>query len=116
MIPNDVRPSAVRKYLYEYVLIALCGCVVFLFFSFNSLNEFIRDELTKQRLELMRTVEYNTNTIQQFLNYQKQKQNERIIEPLTRDFNSSGSYFKSYPYKRELFTRPQNIAGVDFFK
>jgi hypothetical protein len=69
---SDINPGAVRKYLYEYVLLALVSCVVYLFLSFNSLNEFIRRELIQQRVELVKTVEHNSNTINNFLQRQKQ--------------------------------------------
>lgn len=62
----DVNPGSIRKYLYEWVLIALGGCVVYLFLAFNSLNAFIRDELIKQRVELVKTIEFNSNTINNF--------------------------------------------------
>jgi hypothetical protein len=68
---ENLNPSAVRKYLYEYVLIALVGCVVYLFLLTNSLNNFIRDELTRQRVDMVRTVEANSNTINAFLDFQK---------------------------------------------
>lgn len=64
---NDINPGSVRKYLYEYVLLALVSCVVYLFLSFNTLNEFIRRELLQQRVELVKTVEYNSSTINNFL-------------------------------------------------
>ena len=63
----DVNPGSIRKYLYEWVLIALGACVVYLFLAFNSLNAFIRDELIKQRIELVKTIEFNSNTINNFL-------------------------------------------------
>lgn len=68
---SDVNPGLLRKYLYEYVLLALVSCVVYLFLSFNSLNEFIRKELLQQRVELVKTIEYNTGTINRFIDIQK---------------------------------------------
>lgn len=68
---NDINPGLLRKYLYEYVLLALVSCVVYLFLSFNSLNKFIREELVQQRVELIKTVEYNTGTINRFIDTQK---------------------------------------------
>lgn len=68
---SDVNPGLVRKYLYEYVLIALVACVVYLFLNINSLNAFIRSELNQQRADMIKTVEQNSNTINAFLEFQK---------------------------------------------
>lgn len=70
---NNVDPGNLRKYLYEYALLALVACVVYLFLSFNRLNEFIRNELVQQRTELIKTVERNGATIDKFLEYQRNK-------------------------------------------
>jgi len=67
---NEITPSSVRRYLYEYVLLALVACVVYLFLAFNSLNVFIRHELTKQQIEMIKTIDYNSATINQFLKEQ----------------------------------------------
>jgi len=64
MIEN-VKPSVLRKYIYEYSLIGLCGCVIFLFFQFNELNKYIRNDLTAQKAELIRTINENTNALKQ---------------------------------------------------
>lgn len=68
---QDVNPSSVRKYLAEYVLLALVAAVVYLFLSQKSLNDFIRTDGLQQRLELMRAIDQNSNTINSFLDYQK---------------------------------------------
>jgi len=70
---TEVQPGLVRKYFYEYVLMALCGCIVYLFLSFNSLNAFIRTELMQQRTDVIKAVEQNTNVINDFLNYQREQ-------------------------------------------
>lgn len=70
---SDINPGALRKYLYEYVLIALVACVVYLFLIINDLNAFIRDELNQQRIDMIRTVEANSNTINAFLDFQKKQ-------------------------------------------
>lgn len=71
---SEINPGLVRKYLYEYVLIALVACVVYLFLVVNSLNEYNRDISTKREVELIRTVDANTNALNAFLNYQKRKE------------------------------------------
>jgi len=62
---EKIQPSTLRKYLVEYTLIALTGCVVFLFLSLNDLNKFIRTDLLNQRDNLMRTVDRNTDALNQ---------------------------------------------------
>jgi len=71
MALEGVNPGLLRKYLYEYVLLALVSCVVYLFLSLDRLNEFMRRELIQQRIELVKTVEYNSSQIGRFLDYQK---------------------------------------------
>lgn len=68
---NNIDPGHLRKYLYEYALLALVACIVYLFLSFNSLNEFIRKELIQQRTELIRVVEHNSNTLNNFQRQQR---------------------------------------------
>lgn len=60
------KPSLLRKYIYEYSLVALAGCVVFLFLALNDLNAYIRKEMQKDRQDMIRTIEQNTNAINQF--------------------------------------------------
>lgn len=73
MIKADVTPSGVRKYLYEYCLIALSGCVVYLFLALSSTNRFIRDELMRQRMDVIKTIEANNYAINSFLDFQKRE-------------------------------------------
>jgi hypothetical protein len=68
------KPSLLRKYIYEYALIALCGCVVFLFLAFNDLNSYIRKELQKDRVEMIKTIEQNTNAIRDFNSLNRRSQ------------------------------------------
>ena len=81
----NIDPSHLRKYIREYVLIALASCVVFLFFAMRDLNTFIIKNLTEQRMELIRTaqsteqtqrelvkvIEKNTDAIQSLIKNQK---------------------------------------------
>lgn len=69
---ETVQPTVLRKYIYEYSLIALAGCVVFLFLALNDLNKFIRQNLIEQKAEVVRTVEKNTAIIENFIRQQNQ--------------------------------------------
>lgn len=60
------RPSLLRKYIYEYALIALSACVVFLFLAMNDLNSYIRKQSQEDRLQMIKTIEQNTQVIQRF--------------------------------------------------
>jgi hypothetical protein len=67
------RPSLLRKYIYEYCLIALAACVVFLFYALNDLNADMRRYLLDDRQQLIKTVAENTNAINQFNLIQRSK-------------------------------------------
>lgn len=60
------NPSLLRKYIYEYALIALSACVVFLFMAVNSLNADIRKYYQEDRTQMIRTIEANTQAIREF--------------------------------------------------
>lgn len=60
----DVQPSNLRKYLYEYAVIGLTASVVFLFFAYRDMNNYITKNLIDQKAELIRTVEKNNSLIQ----------------------------------------------------
>lgn len=60
------NPSKLKRYIYEYALIALSGCVIFLFAAFNDLNKFIRSHLMEQKGELIKTIEQNTEALRRF--------------------------------------------------
>jgi len=63
----NVDPSHLRKYIREYALIALAACVVFLFFALRDLNKFIIDNLTEQRIELIKVSQSTTQTNQDLI-------------------------------------------------
>lgn len=60
------HPSLLRKYLYEYALIALSACVVFLFLAVNDLNSYIRKGYQEDRGQMIKTIEANTQAIREF--------------------------------------------------
>ena len=54
---EKTNPTLLKKYIYEYSLITLAGCVVFLFFQLADMNNFIRVNLIEQKSEVIRTTE-----------------------------------------------------------
>jgi hypothetical protein len=68
----NIDPANLKKYLYEYAVIGLTASVVFLFFAYRDLNNYIIKNLIEQKSEMIRTVEKNTAVIQEFVNNQKQ--------------------------------------------
>lgn len=67
---NAIEPSALRKYLYEYAVIALAGCVVYLFLQINTLNSYIRTELTNTKNEAIKTIYQNSVLLERLINKQ----------------------------------------------
>lgn len=67
----ETNPSKLKRYIYEYALIALSGCVVFLFAMFNDLNKFIRSELVEQNNEMIKALEKNNEALRQFTDERK---------------------------------------------
>lgn len=68
------KPSMLRKYIYEYALIALAACVVFLFLAFNDLNSYIRKQFQQDRIEMIKTLENNTQAIREFNSINRRSQ------------------------------------------
>lgn len=58
---------SLRKYFYEYVVIALCAAVVSLSLMYNNLNNFIRDTMSKQEIEQTKVIERNTDAFNTFI-------------------------------------------------
>jgi hypothetical protein len=65
-----IEPAQLRKYLYEYALLALAGCVVYLFFQLNSLQLYIRNDLSQQRNEVVKVI-YQNNVMMEALLHDK---------------------------------------------
>lgn len=64
-------PAKIAKYLYVYILIILCGSVLFLFNKYMELDKYVRDtqhdQNTKQQIvisENTKAIEYNTKTME----------------------------------------------------
>jgi ATP-dependent protease HslVU (ClpYQ) peptidase subunit len=65
------EPSKFRKYFIEYCIIALAGATVTLFWMFNDLNKYIRQTQTEQLIRVNDALNRSTNVTDQFLNYQR---------------------------------------------
>lgn len=63
----NVDPSHLRKYIREYILLALASAVVFLFFALRDMNKFIIDNLIEQRMELIKVSQSTTQTNQDLI-------------------------------------------------
>lgn len=48
---ETIKPSGLRKYLYEYALLSLAAAVVYLFFQYTTLNGYIRETMSNQMKE-----------------------------------------------------------------
>jgi hypothetical protein len=58
-----VKPSLVRKYFFEYVVIALVVAVVTLFKMYINMNNFIQGELKEMVIKTTVTIEQNNNLL-----------------------------------------------------
>jgi hypothetical protein len=63
MIEN-VKPSSLRKYIFEYCVIALGAVVGFLYYQVSDLNKYIRDNLTNQSVETRSIISDNTKALE----------------------------------------------------
>jgi len=64
---TDIKPSQLRRYLYEYVLIGLVVCVGYLFIRTEKLNTYIRNDLTAQKIETQAVILNNNKAIDELL-------------------------------------------------
>lgn len=62
-IPSKTTASNVEKYLTGYALLALTGAVITLFWLYISLNTFIREDLTRQNVEMKLIIQKNNEVI-----------------------------------------------------
>lgn len=60
------KPSALRNYLYEYALLALCSVVIALSFAVKSLYNTVIGVKDKQIELYENVIQKNTNTLQEF--------------------------------------------------
>jgi len=59
------QPGTLRKYLYEYALIALAAAVITLFKMHIDMNEFIRNELRDIVIKSTVAIEANNNLLKE---------------------------------------------------
>ncbi len=64
---TDIKPSQLRRYLYEYVLIGLVLAVGYLFIRTEKLNSYIRNDLTTQKIEAQAVIMNNNKDIEELL-------------------------------------------------
>jgi hypothetical protein len=60
--------SLIRKYIYEVALIVLFGAVIKLTALYLDLNSYVRNEMVKQNLEVVKQLTENTNALNNFNN------------------------------------------------
>lgn len=79
----EPKPSQLRKYIYEYCLIGLSVCVVYLFLLYASLQKYIREGLTQQVINTTLIINENNRLLKQFNNNNKNENNETNRKPFT---------------------------------
>lgn len=65
------KPSSIRNYLYEYVLIGLTIAVSTVFYMLVDLQKFVRNDVIQLNVQQGQTIKDNTNALQQFMNFQR---------------------------------------------
>lgn len=50
-IPNAQQLTLLKKYLYEFTLLVLGGCVATLFFKYDNLQIYVRDKALNESVE-----------------------------------------------------------------
>jgi hypothetical protein len=75
--PLKPGPSALRRYFTEYAVLGLTGAVMFLFFAYRDLNNYIRETLINSNAEQRATIERNTETLRDLKNYLLTEQNNK---------------------------------------
>lgn len=66
---ETVKPSLLRKYFFEYAIIALCFAVSFLFYQYQSLNTYIRNVMNEQLNRQVEIIQKNTETQQEIKSF-----------------------------------------------
>lgn len=65
MQTDTVKPTSLRKYIYEYAIIALAVAVFTLFKMYMSMNDFIRNELRDIVIKSTVTIEQNNSLLKE---------------------------------------------------
>ncbi len=75
-IPNEKELNIFQKYFKECVLLSVVAAVIYLFLMTNDLNRYIRDTMTNDKVILIKTIEQNTNVINEFNQQTKKEANK----------------------------------------
>lgn len=70
-LPDVKQVSNFRKYMTEYIILALSGALITLFMMFINLNSYIRTDLLQQQIKNTNALEQSTETTKDFLNFQR---------------------------------------------
>lgn len=70
-MPDEKKASALRRYLVEYVIMALAGAVIWLFVAFIKLNDYVRTDLLQRQIKNEAVLETSARITESFLNYQR---------------------------------------------
>jgi len=62
---NETNLSLLKRYLYEFSLLVLAGCVAALFFKYDNLQIFIRNKSLNESIENRETAKDATQAIQE---------------------------------------------------
>ena|SRR5690349_9708159 len=78
-LPMEIpKPSMIRNYLYEYVLIAFAAVIVTLFTIFMNLNKYVRDQLVNTIENSTKATERTNEYLQQLVNQRRYFKGDRI--------------------------------------
>ena len=70
-IPDVKTVSGFRKYMVEYIIMALAAALITLFYMFINLNTYIRTDLLQQQIRATGVMEKSNETTRDFLNFQR---------------------------------------------
>lgn len=62
---ETIKPSTIRKYPYEIALMILGTCVAFLFYQYNDLNKYVREDLMRQNIQQQIVIKENSDILKQ---------------------------------------------------
>jgi hypothetical protein len=77
---NESNASALRKYFYEFAILALTVSVVTLFYLYINLHGAFRTYISVQNVEQLKVIQQNTSTIEKNTEVIKQTQQYLIIQ------------------------------------
>lgn len=60
---NIEQGKIVRRYFYEYVVVALCVAVTTLFYFYHDLTKFVQEDLMNSNKTMQQVIQRNTDAI-----------------------------------------------------